>query len=183
MSGGIPGIENFSRSVPEGDNRERLVCGSCGWIHYDNPKVIVGSVCAWEDRILLCRRAIAPRTGYWTLPAGYLEEHESTEAGAAREAREEARADIRIDALLAIYTISRISQVQLIYRAVLNGPEIGAGPESQEVGLFRWEEIPWSELAFPTVRWALEQFREVRGRDVFQPFGNPPGQGGGADGV
>ncbi|MDP6705215.1 MAG: NUDIX hydrolase [Alphaproteobacteria bacterium] len=163
----------FGLEVPQGDDRERHVCGTCGWIHYVNPKIVVGAVCTSEDRFLLCRRAIEPRAGYWTIPAGYLEEHETPEMGAAREAREEACAEIEIDSLLAVYSIPRISQVQLIYRARLARPEFAAGPESEEVGLYRWEEIPWDELAFPTNTWALEHFREVRGVERFPPFGNP----------
>lgn len=163
----------FDLKVPEGDERERHVCARCGWIHYVNPKVVVGAVAVWQDRLLLCRRAIEPRAGYWTIPAGYLEEHETPEAGAAREAMEEASADIAIDALLAVYSVPRISQVQLIYRARLPRSEIAAGPESEEVGFYRWEEIPWDRLAFPTVRWALEHFRESRHLETFPPFGNP----------
>ena len=168
----------FAWQVPEGDNRGRHVCADCGWIHYVNPKVVVGAVCIWQERILLCRRAIEPRHGYWTIPAGYLEERESTEAGAAREAREEALADIAIDALLAVYNIPRISQVQLIYRARLRAPDVGVGEESLEVGLFRWDEIPWQELAFPSVRWALDHYRRSADRDAFAPFGNPLGETG-----
>jgi ADP-ribose pyrophosphatase YjhB (NUDIX family) len=135
--------------VPEGDNRERLVCADCGFINYVNPKIVVGAVCTWADTILLCRRAINPRKGFWTLPAGYLEERETTEAGAAREAWEEARARIELDGVLGIYSIPRLSQVQIIYRARLLAPDVEAGPESEAVGLFRWADIPWSEIAFP----------------------------------
>ena len=170
----------FDRRVPEGDSLERLVCRDCGHIHYDNPKIVVGAVIAHEGKILLARRAIHPRKGYWTLPAGYLEEHETTEAGAAREAMEEAGARISIDALLAIYSIPRISQVQLIYRAMLAAPDFAAGPESLEVGLFDWRDIPWTELAFPSVHWSLNYFRQVEGVKVFAPFANPPGDRGDA---
>src|SRR5438105_3186698 len=107
------------RGVPEGDDRERMICVECGFILYDNPKIVVGSVARWGDQVLLCRRSINPRRGFWTLPAGYLELNESTSAGAEREAWEEAQAKIQIDGLLAIYDIPRISQVQLIYRARL----------------------------------------------------------------
>jgi len=169
---------SFSRIVPAGDNRHRRVCDTCGFVDYDNPKVVVGSVCTWEDRILLCRRAIEPRTGFWTLPAGYLEVHESTSAGAMREAHEEANAVIEIESLLAVYNVTRISQVQVIYRARLVSPEVSAGPESLEVGLFRWEEIPWDDLAFPTVHWALHHFAEVRGQEHFLARTNPPGETG-----
>lgn len=168
----------FSKLVPEGDNRERQVCGDCGWIHYVNPKIVVGAVIAQSEQILLCRRAIEPRLGFWTIPAGFMEERETSEAGAMREAQEEACAEIRIDALLAVYNIPRISQVQLIYRATLAGAGFAAGPESLEVKLFGWDDIPWDELAFPSVHWALNHHRSVMGRDSFPAFSNPPGEVG-----
>jgi ADP-ribose pyrophosphatase YjhB (NUDIX family) len=164
------------RAVPEGDNRERLVCADCGFIHYDNPKIVVGSVVRADQRILLCRRAINPRQGYWTLPAGYLELNETTGEGALREAYEEACAHIALDGLLAVYNIPRLSQVQIIYRARLLDPRIAAGPESEAVGLFAWDEIPWPELAFPSVHWALDHVREVWDTDVFTARTNPDGQ-------
>ena len=160
--------------VPEGDNRERLVCPDCGFINYENPKIVVGSVVTWEDRFLLCRRSIDPRKGYWTLPAGYLELNESTSAGARREAREEACAEIEIDSLLAVYNIPRISQVQLIYRARLRSPDFAAGEESAEVALFDWPDIPWDDIAFPSVHWALGHYREVAHLAHFAPRTNPP---------
>jgi ADP-ribose pyrophosphatase YjhB (NUDIX family) len=159
--------------VPEGDNRERMICPDCGFINYENPKIVVGSVCVWEMRFLLCRRAINPRRGFWTLPAGYLELQESTPAGAIREAWEEAQAKIVIDGLLAIYDIPRISQVQIMYRAHLAAPEFAAGPESLEVRLFAWDEIPWDELAFPSVRWALDHYRECLASGDFTARGTP----------
>ncbi|WP_431856713.1 NUDIX domain-containing protein [Azospirillum sp.] len=165
------------RAVPPGDDRERLLCPDCGYVAYQNPLIVVGSVVTWpgdgEDRILLCRRAIEPRKGYWTLPAGFMEEHETTQAGAMREAWEEARARIAIDALLAVYDIPRISQVQLIFRARLTAPEFSAGPESLDVALFRWDEIPWGELAFPTVHWALREHHARIGQTAFAPAVNP----------
>ena len=165
------------RAVPPGDDRERLLCPDCGYVAYQNPLIVVGSVVTWndggEDRILMCRRAIEPRKGYWTLPAGFMEEHETTQAGAMREAWEEARARIAIDALLAVYDIPRISQVQLIFRARLTSPDVSAGPESQEVALFRWDEIPWRELAFPTVHWALREHHARLGQTAFAPAVNP----------
>ena len=150
------------RRIPEGDNRERMICAECGFVLYDNPKIVVGSVPHWGERILMCRRAIHPRRGYWTLPAGYLELNEATSAGAEREAFEEAEARIEIEGLLAIYDIPRISQVQLIYRARLIDEAVAAGPESLEVALFGWDEIPWDQIAFPSVRWALQHDREAR---------------------
>lgn len=166
------------RTIPEGDTHPRLLCPDCGYIAYENPKVLVGSVTTWEDKILLCKRAIHPRAGYWTLPAGFLELHETPAEGAMREAWEEACAKIEVDCLLAVYTILRPSQVQLMYRARLVSPEIAAGPESREVGLFRWEDIPWRDIAFPSVRWSLHHFQEVQSQTLFAPRCNPPGETG-----
>src|SRR5437773_11012738 len=135
------------RGIPEGDNRERMICVECGYILYDNPKIVVGSVAHWDDRILLVRRSIDPRYGYWTLPAGYLELNEAAIAGAEREAWEEARARIEIEGLLAIYDIPRISQVQLIYRARLLDETSEPGPESREARHFGWADIPCGDLA------------------------------------
>lgn len=165
--------ERFESRVPEGDDRARLVCRDCGFIHYENPKVVVGSVACWDDRILLCRRAIEPRRGFWTLPAGYLEQHEEAAEGAKREAWEEARAELEIDQLLGVYSIPRISQIQLIYRAVLVTPVVSPGPETLELDLFPWQSIPWDDLAFPSVHWALHDHRAVRDLAVFAPRSNP----------
>ncbi len=169
---------SFIRTVPEGDDRERLVCADCGHIAYENPKIVVGSVATLGDRLLICRRAIEPRKGFWTLPAGYLELHETPEEGAVREAVEEASAAIEIDRLLAVFSIPRLSQVQLIFRARLASPEIAPGPESTDVRLVHWEEIPWDEIAFPSVRWSLDAWRQTRGEVDFAPLGNPPGETG-----
>ena len=160
---------SFSRQRPDGEDRPRRVCDNCGWIDYVNPRIVVGAVCAWENRLLLCRRAIEPRVGLWTIPSGFLEERETTEEGAARETREEACAEIAIDALLGIFNVPHISHVHLIYRARLVSPAVAPGPESREVELFRWEDIPWFELAFPSVTWSLERFRDVRGLASFAP--------------
>ena len=165
---------SFQRKIPPGDTHPRLVCADCGFVYYENPKVVVGSVCEWSDRVLLCRRSIEPRAGYWTIPAGYMEARETTVEGARREAWEEAQARIEIDSLLGVYNIPRISQVQLIYRARLVTPDVAAGHETREVRLFGWDEIPWDELAFPSVRWALRHCREVAGQAVYAPFANPP---------
>lgn len=174
-----PGSERdlgFTRRVPTGDSLARDICDHCGFIHYDNPKIVVGSVVTFGDRFLMCRRAIEPRKGYWTLPAGFMEHGETTEEGARREAREEANADIRIRDLLAIYNIPRIGQVQIMYRAELASADFSPGTESLEVELFAWEDIPWRELAFPSVYWALQQFRSVAGQSVIAPFTNPDGE-------
>lgn len=162
------------RGIPEGDNRERMICAECGYVLYDNPKIVVGSVARWGERVLMCRRSIHPRRGFWTLPAGYLELNELTSAGAEREAWEEAQARIRIEGLLAIYDIPRISQVQLIYRARLIDDAVAAGPESLEVALFGWDEIPWDDIAFPSVRWALHHEREARLTGDFSTRITPP---------
>jgi ADP-ribose pyrophosphatase YjhB (NUDIX family) len=171
-------MTEFVRTIPDGDDRERLTCPDCGFIAYENPKIVAGSVVSVGAKILMCRRAIEPRKGFWTLPAGFLELHETPEEGAQREAWEEARARIAIDALLAVYSVPRISQVQLIYRATLAEPGFSAGPESQEVALFDWDEIPWHDLAFPSVKWALDEYRSRLGQPVFTPGVNPPGMTG-----
>ncbi|MDD3446379.1 MAG: NUDIX hydrolase [Zavarzinia sp.] len=169
---------DFHLTVPEGDDRERRVCRACGFVDYVNPKIIVGAVVSHEGRILLVRRAIPPRTGFWTIPAGYMEEGESVAEGAAREVHEEAGAHIAIDALLAVYSIPRISQVQMIHRAILTRPDFAPGIESLEARLFAYDEIPWADLAFPSVHWALRDWLRVQGRADFAPFGNPPGDDG-----
>lgn len=173
---GLP--DHFVAETPDGDNRQRQVCSRCGFIHYHNPKVVVGSVVHHDGKVLLCRRAIEPRRGLWTLPAGYMEIGETVAEAARREAREEAEADIVIDALLAVYTIKRLGQVQLMHVAHLATPHIAAGEESLEVGLFAFADIPWDELAFPSVRWALTQYREIAAETHFAPFSNPDGETG-----
>jgi ADP-ribose pyrophosphatase YjhB (NUDIX family) len=169
---------SFTRSVPAGDSHARRVCDHCGFVDYENPRLIVGAVCVWQERVLLCRRAIEPRAGYWTLPAGFLELGETTAEGAAREAREESRAEIEVGPLLLLFDVPRIGQVHLFYRACLRSPEVGPTPESLECRLFAWSEIPWDALAFPSVRRALEAYAETRGQEAFAPRGNPPGDRG-----
>lgn len=166
---------HFLRVVPEGEDRERLTCQRCGFIAYDNPKVVVGSVATWEGKVLLCRRAIEPRRGLWTLPAGFLELNETPEEGALREADEEARARLRIVDLLAVYTVRHISQVQLFYRAELLSPDVAPGPESLEVALFDPGAIPTGEIAFPSVHWALAHSAEALAHEgPWIPRTNPP---------
>jgi ADP-ribose pyrophosphatase YjhB (NUDIX family) len=164
----------FVRRIPEGDDRERLMCPDCGHVAYENPKIIVGSVVAVAGQVMLCRRAIEPRRGFWTLPAGYMEMAETVEEGARREAWEEARARIALDGVLAIYSIARLGQVQVIFRAGLAEPGFEAGPESLDVRLFAWEEIPWDAIAFPSVRWALHRWREAGEGPLGLPAMNPP---------
>lgn len=166
--------QKFSPATPPGDDRERAVCAHCGFVDYRNPKIVVGSVATLDGRILLCRRSIEPRRGFWTLPAGYLELGESAEDGARREAAEEAGAAIEIDRLLAVYSVPRIGQVQIIFRARLAAPEIAAGPESLEAALFEFADIPWPDIAFPTVLWALGHYRDSLTREEFAPYSNPP---------
>ena len=151
------------RMVPAGDTHERLVCPDCGYIEYENPKIVAGAVCVWEDKILLCRRAIEPRLGHWTIPAGFMETGESISQGAVREIWEEACARVEIGDLLGVYEIPRISQIYMIYRARLTAPDFAPTHESSDVALFAWEDIPWDDLAFPSVTWALHQFREGTG--------------------
>jgi ADP-ribose pyrophosphatase YjhB (NUDIX family) len=151
---------SFVQQVPEGDDRQRLVCADCGFVRYDNPKVVVGAVCLWQDKVLLCRRAIDPKRGAWTIPAGYLELNESTAEGARREVREEACAEIAIGGLVGIYDIPHISQVYIVYAAALTDGRFAAGRESLEVGLFAWADVPWDRLAFSAVGWALERYRD-----------------------
>lgn len=164
----------FSKGIPEGDDRERNMCDRCNFVDYVNPKIVTGSVATFEDKILMCRREIEPRRGFWTLPAGFMENGESVEEGAMREAREEACADLEIERILAVYSIPRISQVQIMFKAKLLSSDVRPGPESQEVALYTWDEIPWKELAFPSVYWALTQWKSVEGQKSFAPFGNPP---------
>ena len=166
------------RRIPAGDNRQRLICPDCDYVAYENPKVVVGVVATWNEKLLLCKRDIEPRRGYWTLPAGFLETGESPEEGAAREAWEEARAKLEIIDLLALYSLSHISQLQLFYRARLLSPDISAGPESQQVRLFEFDALPVADFAFPSVSWAIDHFQRVRGADRFPAFRNPPGRDG-----
>ena len=169
---------SFSLRTPDGDERERLVCDRCGFVDYRNPKIVVGAVVRHEGRVLLCRRAIEPRRGFWTIPAGYLELNETPEDGARREAREEAGADLAIERLLAVYSVPRISQVQLIFRARLADRKLEPGVETLELRLAPFADIPWDELAFPSVHWALRHDEAAANGAPPTPFGNPPGDSG-----
>lgn len=153
--------------VPQGDNRERHICDGCGAIHYHNPKIVAGCIPVWEDQILLCRRAIAPRRGFWTVPAGFMENGETTHAGAARETLEEANARVEVEQLYMTVNLPHINQVYMLFRARLLDLEFSPGEESLEVGLFRQDEIPWQEMAFPTVTLALQRFFEDRAKGHF----------------
>ena len=168
--------KNFVRLRPNGDTHEREVCDTCGFIDYQNPKIVVGSVVRYNDQILMCRRAISPSKGLWTLPAGYLEIGETVEEGARREAREEACADIRIDSVLAVYSLAHIGQVQIMHLATLQQPHFAAGEESLEVNLFPWDALPLDELAFPSVSWTLKHARIALDTQPELPFTTPPTQ-------
>jgi ADP-ribose pyrophosphatase YjhB (NUDIX family) len=148
--------------IPPDDTRERFVCPACGMIHYQNPKLVVGSIPVWERdgnvQILLCKRAIEPRYGYWTLPAGFMENNETTSQAAQRETVEEAGANIALHELFSILNVPHVHQVHLFYRATLLDLNFAAGTESLEVGLFSESDIPWDDLAFPTVSNTLRFF-------------------------
>lgn len=147
--------------VPDGDNRQRRVCSSCSHIHYENPRNVVGCLLEWQGKVLLCRRAIEPRYGYWTLPAGFMENNESTIEGAAREAYEEARARCDELRLFSVYNLPRISQVYLMFIGKLRDGFAQASDETLEVRLFDESEIPWNELAFPVVTESLTRYYEL----------------------
>lgn len=160
--------EKISRLIPTGDNRLRYVCESCGDIHYQNPKIVTGCIPEWENKILLCRRAIEPRSGLWTLPAGFMENEESNMEGAARESMEEANADIRNMNLFCVFSIPHISQIYTLYRGVLHEGSASAGEESEEVSLYHEEEIPWETMAFPVVVETLKLYFDDRKKGSFK---------------
>lgn len=153
--------------VPKGDTLPRHVCGSCGEIHYLNPKVVVGCIPRWQDRILMCRRAIEPRYGLWTLPAGFLENGETTIEGAARETLEEAAARVRVTQLYTLFNLPHINQVYVMFLADLDEPEFGPGTESLEVALYDEPEIPWRQIAFPVIEQTLKLYFDDRRRGHF----------------
>ena len=157
----------LSIRIPPDDSRERHVCDACGSIHYQNPRNVVGSIPVYREQILLCRRAIEPRHGYWTLPAGFMELGESTGAGAARETYEEAGALVEIGPLYSLLNVPHTEQVHLFYLATMTTPKFSAGEESLEVALFYEHEIPWSEIAFPTVKQTLEWYFADRAAGIF----------------
>jgi ADP-ribose pyrophosphatase YjhB (NUDIX family) len=152
----------LERLIPPGDQRLRAVCAACGTVHYENPKIVVGCVPEWEGRILLCRRAIEPRLGYWTTPAGYLEIGETLRAAAARETHEEALAQVEIGSLLAVVEVLHSAQVHVMFRARMLSPACGAGTESLEVMLCEEAQIPWSDIAFQSITFSLRRYLEDR---------------------
>ncbi|MFZ9528399.1 MAG: NUDIX hydrolase [Burkholderiales bacterium] len=151
-----------SLKIPAGDSLPRYVCDACSTIHYQNPKMIVGCIAEWEKRILLCRRAIEPRMGLWTVPAGFMENGETTAQGAARETLEEANARVEVGPLYAMYDIPHINQVYILFRARLLDLDFSAGTESLEVKLFDEADIPWEQIAFATVRNTLTHYYSDR---------------------
>ncbi|MEC5215466.1 ADP-ribose pyrophosphatase YjhB (NUDIX family) [Actimicrobium sp. GrIS 1.19] len=175
--------------IPPDDNRQRFVCEQCGVIHYQNPKMVIGSIPVWDQagdtRVLLCRRAIEPRLGYWTLPAGFMENDETTGDAARRETEEEAGARIDLHGLFSMMNVPHVHQVHMFYRATLLDLDFAAGVESLEVALFNEASIPWDEIAFPTVGETLKCFfsdmRKVRegasfgfhAQDIFKPIWRP----------
>ncbi|MFO1428308.1 MAG: NUDIX hydrolase [Steroidobacteraceae bacterium] len=148
--------------IPEGEHLPRHVCPSCGAIHYQNPKLVVGCVPEFEGRILICKRAIEPRVGYWTIPAGFMENGETLQQAAARESYEEALADVEIGSLLSVVHVTHAHQVHVFFRARLREPRFGAGPESLEVRLVEAAEIPWADIAFPSTDFTLKRYLEDR---------------------
>ena len=148
--------------VPTGDTLPRHVCDACRAIHYQNPRMVVGCIVEWNDRILLCKRAIEPRRGLWTVPAGFMENGETTFGGAVRETLEEANARVEVGPLYALYNIPHINQVYILFRARLTDPDVSAGAETLEVRLFTEAEIPWDEIAFASIRNALTHYYDDR---------------------
>ena len=154
--------------IPEGEHLPRHVCPSCATIHYQNPKLVVGCVPEYEGRILICKRAIEPRVGYWTIPAGFMENGETLQQAAARESQEEALADVEIGSLLAIVHVIHAHQVHVFFRAKLRSLDIGAGPESLEVQLVTPEQIPWQDIAFASTDFTLRRYLEDRSAGLEQ---------------
>jgi ADP-ribose pyrophosphatase YjhB (NUDIX family) len=152
--------------VPPGDQLPRAVCTTCASVHYENPRVVVGCVPEWQGRILLCRRAIEPRRGFWTVPAGFLEIGESLHAAAARETAEEALASVAVGSLVCVVNVLHAAQVHVMFRAQLLSAQHGAGVESLETALFTEAQIPWGEIAFESVRFALERYLADRREQV-----------------
>ncbi len=166
--------DEVSQKIPAGDSRLRHVCNTCDSIHYHNPKIITGCLPFHEDRVLLCKRSIAPREGYWTLPAGFMENGETTAQGALRETREEANANAQIVELYTVFSLPHISQVYMFYRALLSDLDFHPGEETLETRLFSESEIPWDQLAFPVITETLQHWFEdlreatfpIRNKDI-----------------
>ena len=148
--------------IPAGDNRARHICKHCGKIHYENPRIVAGCVVTYQDSILLCKRAIEPRSGYWTVPAGFMENGETLPEAAARETLEEALAEVDIGVMSTVVDVIQARQVHIFFEGVIAEPIFGVGEETLETRLFKPEDIPWSDIAFPSVRMALEHHISIR---------------------
>jgi ADP-ribose pyrophosphatase YjhB (NUDIX family) len=160
--------EGVEQKIPQGETLSRAVCPACQTIHYQNPKIVAGCLPEGEGKILLCRRAIEPRLGFWTFPAGFMELGESTEEAAARETLEEANARVTIQTLYSVFSLPHVDQVYIVYRAILQDLNFGPGEESLEVRLMPIEAIPWDQLAFPVIRETLQRYVEDTARAQFQ---------------
>jgi ADP-ribose pyrophosphatase YjhB (NUDIX family) len=156
--------------IPEGDNMPRHVCNQCGMIHYQNPKLVAGCIPEWQDRILLCRRAIEPRYGLWTIPAGFMENGETLEEAAIRETNEEACAEVELQGLYSVFSLPHVSQVYAIFRAHLVNGDFAPGSESLDTELFEQQDIPWGEIAFPVVVQTLERYFKDRVSGQYMPI-------------
>jgi ADP-ribose pyrophosphatase YjhB (NUDIX family) len=154
--------------IPPGDSLPRHVCDACGAIHYRNPRLVVGALPVWEDKVLLCRRAIEPRRGLWTLPAGFMENGETVAEAALRETREEANANISLGDMFTLISVPHISQVHVVYRATLVDLDFSAGEETLEVRLFGEQDIPWDEIAFRTIALTLQHYFDDRRSGTFR---------------
>jgi ADP-ribose pyrophosphatase YjhB (NUDIX family) len=159
--------EELIYEIPDDDNRLRYICQSCETIHYQNPKIVAGCIPVWNDQILLCKRAIEPRYGYWTLPAGFMELGETSVEAGMRETMEEANANVEVDDLYAVFSLPYVDQVYMMFRSRLKDLDYSPGPESLDVKLFKEEDIPWDELAFTTIRATLKCYFEDRKSGTF----------------
>ena len=173
VTGSIQHCKNCGSAVvlrhpDDGDTRLRAVCPACHTVHYENPLNVVGTIPVWQDKVLLCKRNIEPRKGFWTLPAGFMELRETLAEGAARETDEEAGADIELQDLFTIIDVPRVGQVHFFFRAALQSPEFNPGHETQEARLFSQDEIPWDDLAFRTVKETLRCFFADRDKGDFE---------------
>ena len=154
--------------IPPGDSLPRHVCDACGAIHYRNPRLVVGALPVWEDKVLLCRRAIEPRRGLWTLPAGFMENGETVAEAALRETREEANANISLGEMFTLISVPHINQVHVVYRATLIDLDFSAGEETLEIRLFDEQDIPWNEIAFRTIALTLQHYFDDRRAGAFR---------------
>jgi ADP-ribose pyrophosphatase YjhB (NUDIX family) len=162
--------QKLVRQIPPDDSELRAVCGACDAVHYENPKIITGCIVQWQGQVLLCRRAIEPRVGSWTLPAGYMELNETMEQAALREAREETGANISLDALYSVFDIEHINQVYIIYRGAMTSADVVVGSECLEVRLFDPEDIPWDNLFYPAIEDLLRRYRDDLARGSFSLY-------------